>query len=123
MLIDKKEEKITEQDASMIGHDMRITGKLISTGAVICAGELDGTVECESLHILPGAKFNGEIMATHVVIDGLVVGKVKAKNVRLSENADFNGDLCCAGIVIDEGAKIEANFRKDLVQNGKHDRQ
>jgi cytoskeletal protein CcmA (bactofilin family) len=46
---------------------------------VICAGQLNDNVECESLHILPGGKLNGDIMANHVIIDGLVIGNVKAE--------------------------------------------
>jgi cytoskeletal protein CcmA (bactofilin family) len=50
---------------------------------VICAGQLDNNVECESLHILPGEKLNGDIMANHVIIDGLVIGNVKAERVQM----------------------------------------
>jgi cytoskeletal protein CcmA (bactofilin family) len=50
---------------------------------VICAGQLNDNVECESLHILPGGKLNGDIMANHVIIDGLVIGNVKAERVQM----------------------------------------
>ena len=97
----------------MIGLNMRITGSVISDGAVICAGQLDGNVECESLHILSGGKLNGDIMAKHVIIDGLVIGNVKAERVQMAQHADFSGDLRCAGIAVHEGAKIHATFSRD----------
>lgn len=53
---------IDASESSMIGQDMRITGSVISDRAVICAGQLDGNVECESFHIFPGGKLNGDIM-------------------------------------------------------------
>ena len=113
MFSDKENVAVDTSESSMIGLKMRITGSVISDGAVICAGELDGTVECESLHVLPGGKLNGDIKATHVIIDGLVIGNVRAERVQISQHADFNGDLCCAGIAIDEGAKIQASFSRD----------
>ena len=63
MFSDKKNVAIDASESSMIGQDMRITGGVISDGAVICAGQLDGNVECESLHIFPVGKLNGDIMA------------------------------------------------------------
>lgn len=112
--------KITKAESisSRIGEDMRITGTVISDGSVVCAGQLEGTIECDNLYILPGAKFNGDIKAKSVTIDGVMVGKVNADTVQLAKHADFNGELCCGGIAIDEGAKIEANFSKGQVKNG-----
>ena len=79
MFSDKENVTIDASESSMIGLNMRITGSVISDGAVICAGQLDGNVECESLYILSGGKLNGDIMAKHVIIDGLVIGNVKAE--------------------------------------------
>ena len=73
---------------------------------MICAGQLDGNVECESLHILQGGKLNGDIMANHVIVAGLMIGNVIAGRVQMAQHADFSGDLFCAGIEVDEGAKI-----------------
>ena len=113
MFSDKENVAIDASESSMIGQNMRITSSVISDGAVICAGQLDGTVECESLHILPGGKFNGDIKANHVIIDGLVIGNVKAERVQMAQHADFSLDLCCAGIEVDEGAKIQASISRD----------
>ena len=79
MFSDKENVEIDALESSMIGLNMRIIGSAISDGAVICAGQLNDNVECESLHILPGGKLNGDIMANHVIIDGLVIGNVKAE--------------------------------------------
>ena len=98
--------------SSRIGEDMRITGTVIADGLVICAGQLEGAIECDNLHILPGAILNGDIKAKSVTIAGAMVGTVKADTVQLAKHADFNGELCCNGIAIDEGAKIEASFSK-----------
>ena len=105
MFSDKENVVIDALESSMIGLNMRITGSVISDGAVICAGQLDGNVECESLHILSGGKLNGDIMTKHVIIEGLVIGNVKAERVQMAQHADFSGDLCCAGIAVCEGAK------------------
>ena len=104
--------------SSRIGEDMRITGTVISDGSVVCAGQLEGTIECDNLHILPGGTLNGDIKAKSVTIDGVMVGTVKADTVQLAKNADFNGELCCGSTAIDEGAKIEASLSKGQVKNG-----
>ena len=118
MFSDKENMAIDASESSMIGRNMRITGSVISEGAVICAGQLDGNVECESLHILPGGKLNGDIKAKHVMIDGQVIGNVEAERVQMAQHADFSGDLCCAGVAVDEGAKVQASFSRDQIKNG-----
>ena len=107
-----------EPISSRIGEDMRITGTVISDGLVVCAGQLEGTIECDNLHILPGGILSGDIKAKSVTIDGVMVGSVKADTVQLAKHADFNGELCCGSKAIDEGAKIEASFGKGQVRNG-----
>ena len=118
MFIDNENIAIDEAAASTISQNMRITGKIVSNGLVTCAGEIDGAVECKTLHILPGGKLNGEIKADEVTIAGIVIGNVKAESIKLSKQADVNGDLYCSSIAIEEGAKIEASLSKDQVQNG-----
>ena len=104
--------------SSRIGENMRITGTVISDGLVVCAGQLEGTIECDNLHIMLGGTLNGHINAKSVTIDGMMVGKVKADIVQLAKHADFNTELYCGGIAIDEGASIVANFSKGQVKNG-----
>ena len=104
--------------SSRIGEDMRITGTVISDGSVVCADQLEGTIECDNLHILLGVTLNGDIKAQPVTIDGVIVDTLKAVTVQLAKHADFNGELCCGTIAIDEGAKIEASFSKGQVKNG-----
>ena len=88
MFSDKENVAIDASESPMIGQNTRITGSVISDGAVICAGQLDGTVECESLHILLGRKLNGVIKAIHVIIKGLMIGNVKAERVQMAQHAD-----------------------------------
>ena len=107
-----------EPISSRIGEDMRITGTVISDGSVVCAGQLEGTIECDNLHILLGVTLNGDIKAQPVTIDGVMVDTVKAVTVQLAIHADFNGEFCCGTIATDEGAKIEASLSKGQVKNG-----
>lgn len=118
MFIDNENTAIVESVGSTISQNMRITGTIISSGMVTCAGQIDGTVQCKSFHILPGGKLSGEITADEVTIAGIVIGNVRAESIKLSKQADVNGDLCCSSIAIEEGARIEASLSKDQVQNG-----
>ena len=113
MFSDKENLAIDVSESSIIGLNMRITTSVISDGAVICAGQLDDNVECESLHILPCGKLNGDIVANHVIIDGLVIGNTKAEREQMAQHADFSVGLCCADIEVDEGAKIQASISGD----------
>ena len=115
MFSDKENVAIDASESSMICQNMRITGSVIPDGAVMCAGQLDGTVECERLHILLGGKLNGDLKAMHVIIDGLMIGNIQAERVQLAQHADFSGDLCYVGIAADEGAKILASFSRDRI--------
>ena len=68
MFSDKENVVIDASEFSITGLNMRITVSVISDGPVICTGQFDGNVERESLHILPGGKLIGDIMANHVII-------------------------------------------------------
>ena len=118
MFSDKDNVVTSDVENSVIGKQMRITGTVISSGKVICVGQFDGTVECETFHILPGGKFNGEISASNVIIEGVVIGKISAGSVKLETSADFNGDVCYSNIEIEEGARVVASFSRDQVKNG-----
>ena len=113
MFSDKENLAIDASESSIIGLNMRITSSVLSHGAVICAGKIDGNVECESLHILPRGKLNGDIKANHVIIEGPMICNVKAERVQMAQHAGFSGDLCCAGIKVDESAKIQGSFSRD----------
>jgi cytoskeletal protein CcmA (bactofilin family) len=56
---------------------------------VICAGQLDCNVECKSFHIFPGGKLNGDIMANHVIVAGLMIGNAKAERVQMGAACRF----------------------------------
>ena len=109
---------VKQPDGSHVATDMRIVGNIFAEDNLDFAGELEGNIEADTVHLLVTAKVNGDIKANSVVVDGTVTGKIIAKKVRLSETAIFKGALASKGIVIDEGAEITASFTKEIEVNG-----
>ena len=82
------------------------------------AGQLDGNVNADTLHVASSATINGEITAQSVTIDGRVLGSIVADKVFLSATAHFEGQLYCQDVAVDDGAYVNAKFTKEPVTNG-----
>jgi cytoskeletal protein CcmA (bactofilin family) len=103
---------------SQINEDVRITGAITVSEPLVMAGQLDGDIKADNLHILSTAIIIGDVTAQSVTVDGRVIGSIAADKVYLSTTAHFEGQLNCQGIAIDNGAYVDAKFTKELVTNG-----
>ena len=103
---------------SQINEDVRITGAITVSEPLVMAGQLDGDIKAEKLHVVSTAIIIGDVIAESVTIDGRVIGSIVADKVYLSATAHFEGQLNCQGIAIDNGAYVDAKFTKELVTNG-----
>ena len=77
---------------SIIRKGMRITCTVKSTGQVACAWQIEGSIESDSLHILPCRKFNGEMVNNLVIADYVLAGIVCTK-IQFAKNVYFNDKL------------------------------
>ena len=109
---------VAPQNPSQINEDVRIRGTITVSQPLVMAGQLDGDVNADTLHVASSATINGEITAQSVTIDGRVIGSIVADKVYLSATAHFEGQLNCQGVAIDNGAYVDAKFTKELVTNG-----
>ena len=82
------------------------------------AGQLDGDINADTLHVASTAINIGEITAQGVTIDGRVLRGIVADKVFLSATAYFEGQLCCQDVAVDDGAHVNAKFTKEPVTNG-----
>ena len=82
------------------------------------AGQLDGDINADTLHVSSTSLITGEVTAQSVTIDGRVHGTVVADKVFLSATAYFEGELHCQGVTVDDGAYVDAKFTKEPVSNG-----
>ena len=106
------------QNHSQINEDVRISGMITVSEPLVMAGQLDGDIKADTLHIASTAIITGEAAAKSITIDGRVLGRIVADGVFLSATAHFEGQLHCQNVAIDNGAYVDAEFTKELVTNG-----
>ena len=110
--------RVAPPNHSQINEDVRIRGSITVSEPLVVAGQLDGDIYADTLHIASTATITGEVTAESVTIDGRVLGSIVADKVYLSATAHFEGQLQCQGVAIDNGAYVDAKFTKGPVTNG-----
>ena len=103
---------------SQINEDVRIRGTITVSEPLVVAGQLDGDINADTLHVASTAIITGDVTAKSVSIDGRVLGSIVADKVFLSATAHFEGQLHCKGVDIDNGAYVDAKFTKEPATNG-----
>ena len=103
---------------SKINEDVRIRGTITVSEPLVMAGELDGDINADTLHVASTAIITGDVTAQSVTIDGRVLGSIVADKLYLSATAHFEGQLHCQGVTVDDGAYVDAKFTKEPVTNG-----
>ena len=103
---------------SQINEDVRIRGTITVSEPLVVAGQLDGNIYADTLHIASTAIITGEVSAESVTIDGKVLGSIVADKVFLSATAHFEGQLQCQNVAVDNGAYVHAKFTKESATNG-----
>jgi cytoskeletal protein CcmA (bactofilin family) len=106
------------QNPSQINEDVRIRGTITVSKPLVMAGQLDGDINADTIHVASTAIINGEINARSVTIDGKVLGSVVADKIYLSATAHFEGKINCQDVAVDDGAHVNAKFTKEPVTNG-----
>ena len=109
---------VAPRNPSQINEDVRIRGTITVSEPLVMAGQLDGDVNADTLHLASKAIITGEITAQSVTIDGRVLGSIVADKVFLSATAHFEWQLCCQDFAVDDGANVNAKFTKEPVTNG-----
>ena len=110
--------QVAPQNPSHINEDVRIMGTINVSEPLVIAGQLDGDVNADTLHVASTAIITGEITAQSVTIDGRVLGSIVADKVFLSATSHFEGQLYCQDVAVDDGAYVNAKFTKEPVTNG-----
>jgi cytoskeletal protein CcmA (bactofilin family) len=103
---------------SQINEDVRIRGTITVSEPLVVAGQLDGEINADTLHIASTAIITGEVAAKSVTIDGRVLGSIVAEEVFLLVAAHFDGQLYCQDVAVADGAHVNAKFTREPVING-----
>ena len=106
------------RDSSQINENVRIRGTITVSEPLVMAGQLDGDINADTLHVASTAIITGDVTAKSVSIDGRVLGSIVADKVVLSATAHFEGQLHCQDVAVDDGAHVNAKFTKGQVTNG-----
>ena len=113
-----RDSPVAPQNLSQINEDVRIRGTINVCKPLVMAGQLDGDVNADTLHVASTAIITGEITAQSLTIDGRVLGSIVADQVLLSATAHFEGQLYCQDVAVDDGAYVHLKFTKEPVANG-----
>jgi cytoskeletal protein CcmA (bactofilin family) len=101
---------------SLIGGGTTVDGDVTFTGGLRIDGSVRGRViavgdEPATLVVSEQARIDGEVRASHVVINGTVNGPVTAKDyLELQGNARVNGDVAYRTLEMHAGAVVEGKL-------------
>ena len=113
-----KVSRVAPRNPSQINEDVRIRGTITVSEPLVMAGQLNGDINADTLHVGSTAIITGDVTAKSVSIDGRVLGSIVADKVVLSATAHFEGQLHCQNVAVDSGAYFDAKFTKESATNG-----
>ncbi len=111
-----RHEPAPPRQVAAIGSSMTIKGEIRAKEELVVDGEVEGTLESQSLITVgPSGKVHCNIKAREVIIFGSVRGNVDvAEKIAIREQGSLVGDIKTAGISIDDGAYFKGSI--DIVR-------
>jgi cytoskeletal protein CcmA (bactofilin family) len=112
----KRHSKPKNRIDSLIGADMRIDGNVSFRGGLRVDGEINGNVVAtpdkpSTLVLSEHGRINGEVSATHLVVNGAVQGPVRAAEyLELQGKARVSGNVDYKTLEIQLGAIVEGRL-------------
>jgi cytoskeletal protein CcmA (bactofilin family) len=96
---------------SVIASGLTIEGKIVGSGHVRVAGKFKGDIHVEgNLHIDSGAKVEGQVKASEVIVTGDLQGNIEsAKRVELQQGGVITGDVKAGSFTVAAGSKMRGN--------------
>ena len=93
---------------SVISAGLSIEGKIVGSGHVRVAGKFKGDVQVDgNLHIDQGAKLEGQVRASEVIVTGELQGNIEnAKRVELLEGGVISGDVKAGSLTVAAGSRM-----------------
>ncbi|HXB67267.1 MAG TPA: polymer-forming cytoskeletal protein [Candidatus Acidoferrales bacterium] len=100
------------RQTAIIGTSMTIKGEIVSREELLVDGEVDGSMQSQSLLTVgPNGKVRANIKAQEVAIYGSVRGNVEVTGkLSIREQGSLIGDIKCSGISIDDGAYFKGSI-------------
>ena len=79
---------------------------------VVVAGSFSGNINANEVILEEGSKFEGEVDARIIVIEGDLKGKVKSYQLKVSDTARVDGELLTNSIEVASGAEIAGSISR-----------
>ena len=115
-MFSKRHSKPEDRIDSLIGAATKIEGNLTFSGGLRVDGEITGNViavpgEPSTLVLSEHGRINGEIIVTHLVVNGVVAGSVSASEyMELQSKSRITGDVNYKTLEIQLGAIVEGTL-------------
>jgi cytoskeletal protein CcmA (bactofilin family) len=93
---------------SIIAAGLSIEGKISGNGHVRVAGKFKGDIQVDgNLHIDAGARVEGQVRASEVIVSGELVGNIEsAKRVELQQGGTITGDVKAGSLTVAPGSRM-----------------
>ena len=112
----RRESKPQNRIDSLIGATTRIEGNVFFSGGLRVDGSVRGNVaglpdQPATLVVSEQARIDGEVQATHVVVNGTINGPVDSREtLELQAGSRVKGDVHYKSIEIQQGAVVEGRL-------------
>jgi cytoskeletal protein CcmA (bactofilin family) len=103
----------TTDKKTVIGENIFIEGNIRGEEHLVIEGSMKGNIEMKEHNFIVGSKgrFEGEILAQNVGVNGQLIGSVNAKGkVEIKSEADMIGDIKANSISVEEGAYFKGSI-------------
>ena len=95
------------EKTSVLLSDVSIKGNIVEKEKLIIDSKVEGDITADKLHTHSGAKINGNINSSDVILGGTSVGNVNSDVIKIRSTAEVEGVLNQKNLSIEEGAKLK----------------
>jgi cytoskeletal protein CcmA (bactofilin family) len=113
---DATKQPVEKVQRTVIGKHIIIEGNIRGEENLLIEGSMKGTIDMpkHDFYLGPEGRFEGEIHAFNVNIDGEMKGEIKSKErVVITKDADFQGDIKSKTISFEDGAYFKGSIELD----------
>ena len=100
------------RNPSQIKDDVRIRGTIIVSKPLVIAGQLDGDINADTLHVASMAIITGEITGQNLTIDGRVLGSIVADKVLYRQRRILKGNCTVRKLPLMMARMLMQNLRR-----------
>lgn len=102
----QREDSQAAGQASVIGANMEIVGKVKCNGIMKLSGSVKGDINCQELLVTPEATLEGTVHANAVRIEGTVNGTIKSAELQIGSMGRVEGEVFYNRIGVEPGASV-----------------